>query len=92
MLGKAWGWITAGIGAVMLAFLVAYGTASGTWVDEHSGLLVDKVGQSVDPPSIVGLLIVTVLALVLLIGGVVVGIASRRPRGAVASRGAVIAE
>jgi hypothetical protein len=92
MLGKVWGWITAGIGAVMLALLVAYGTASGTWIDEHSGLFIDKAGHSVDPPSIVGLLIVTVLALVLLIGGVVVGIASRSPRGAVAPRAAAITE
>jgi hypothetical protein len=82
MLGKVWGWVTAAIGAVMLALLIAYGTASGTWVDEHSGLLIDKAGRSVDPPSILGLLIVTVLAVALVIGGVVIGVASRRPRGA----------
>ena len=69
----------------MLVRLIAYGTASGTWVDEHSSLLVDKAGQSVAPPSILGLLIVTVLAVALVVGGVVIGVASRRPRAAAAS-------
>jgi hypothetical protein len=78
MLGKVWGWVSAAIGAVMLVLLISYGTASGTWVDEHSGLLIDKAGRSVDPPSIGGLLVVTGLAFALVIGGVVIGIASRR--------------
>jgi hypothetical protein len=43
-------------------------------------LLIDKAGRSVDPPSILGLLVATVLAIVLLIGGVVIGVAGRRRR------------
>jgi hypothetical protein len=60
-----WGWLSAAIGAASTALLIAYGTASGTWVDEH---------QVTDAPSVFGLLIVTALAVVLFVGGLIVGI------------------
>ena len=92
VLGTVWGWVTAAIGAIMMALLIAYGTASGTWVDEHSSLLVDKAGHSVDMPSVAAPLLVGALALVLLIGGLVVGMIGTTARATRRRPAASIAE
>jgi hypothetical protein len=65
VLGTVWGWITAAIGAITAALLVAYGTDSGTWVDEQ---------HISNAPSVLGLLIVTALAILLFAGGLIVGL------------------
>ncbi|MEP6480345.1 MAG: hypothetical protein ABJB03_13180 [Rhodoglobus sp.] len=57
--------VSAGIGAVATVLLIAYGTESGTWVDEH---------HVSNAPSVLGLMILTALAIVLFVGGLIVGL------------------
>lgn len=64
MLTRIWGGVSSAIGGLMLVLLVVYGTHAGTWADEVGPLRAD-------PPSLVPLFAIGVLALVLLVGGLI---------------------
>jgi hypothetical protein len=78
MSGRIWGGVSAGIGVVILAVLVVYGTEYGTWVDEAGPL-------DPGPPTFILPFVIGALGLVLLVGGSVIAIVGARGSARTAS-------
>jgi uncharacterized integral membrane protein len=77
MFSRIWAWCSAAGGLIIVALVVVYGTAQGTWTDEHLSLLVDH-GRAVDVPSILPVMAAGLVGGLLVVGGLVAALTATR--------------